>query len=260
MLFTYQWSAYTESMGSTKKILMWTVLAIVFVGMGAVLYTDTSVLAVRTVVIDMEGDDLHKSVRKSVHDRIMHKLESFKGVNILSVPIERIQQHILSDVWVESVVIERGYPDRLKVAARLKSVVFVYLDKRGRFLPVSAQGQLLNPVDPEHAPDVPYIRNAEIIKNPELLKQILSLYAEIPTDGVFSKTTIAEVDWSKSVGLIVESASADGGRIVLGKDRVHLKAARVQSVLKYLESQKQKWRVIDASFTKKVLVRLRKHS
>jgi cell division protein FtsQ len=247
-------------MWSSKKILIILTLIVLLVGIGAGLYTDSKFLIVNTISIAIDKNEAHKSVQKNVHDRIMSKLSSFKKVNILSVPIDRIQQHILSDVWVDSVILERKYPDQLKVNVRLKKVVFVYLDKRGRFLPVSVQGQLLNPVEPEHVPDVPLVRNSEIIKNPELLKQILALYAEIPREGVFSQKTIAEVDWTKSVGLIVESADVDGGRIVLGKERVQLKASRVKNVLKYLESQKQKWRVIDASFTKKVLVRLRKHS
>lgn len=234
--------------------------AVVFLGIGVGLYTDRTLLVVNDFKIDLRQSGVHPVVQKEVRDRISGKLKSFHKQNILAVPISRIQQNILSDVWVESVTIERGLPDQLIVRVQLKDVVFVYLDKRGRFLPLSEQGQLLNPVDPAFVPDVPLIRNAEIIKNPELLKQLLVLFKEIPVDGVFSQKTIAEVDWTSSEGLIVENDDVDGGRIVLGKDKVRTKSARITNVLKYLESQNQKWRVIDASFKKKVLVRLRKQS
>lgn len=243
-----------------KKILWFLVFIAIVVASSIGVFTDSHFLIVNDVNIVVDKTDLDKSVKKQVHDRIMNKMHAFEKVNILSVPIERIQQQILSDVWVDSVVIERNFPDQLKVSVRLKKVVLVYLDSRGRFLPISQEAQLMNPVSPEQVPDVPVVRNSEIIKNPNLLKQILILYQKIPRSGVFSQQSIAEVDWSKSEGLIVESANAEGGRIVLGKDEVPLKSARVTNVIKYLESQKQKWRVIDASFTKKVLVRLRKHS
>ena len=247
-------------MWSSKKILWFLVFIAIVVASSIGVFTDSHFLIVNDVNIVVDKTDLDKSVKKQVHDRIMNKMHAFEKVNILSVPIERIQQQILSDVCVDSVVIERNFPDQLKVSVRLKKVVLVYLDSRGRFLPISQEAQLMNPVSPEQVPDVPVVRNSEIIKNPNLLKQILILYQKIPRSGVFSQQSIAEVDWSKSEGLIVESANAEGGRIVLGKDEVPLKSARVTNVIKYLESQKQKWRVIDASFTKKVLVRLRKHS
>lgn len=244
----------------SKKTLYYILTVVAFLGIGMGLYTDTSILIVNQVQIDLQKTDLHALVQKEVRERIQSKVHAFHKQNILAVPIGRIQQQILSDVWVESVTIERNYPDKLQVRVTLKNVVFVYLDKRGRFLPLSEQGQLLNPVEPAFVPDVPLIRNPEIIKNPELLKRILILFKEIPREGLFSQESIAEVDWSKSEGLVVENADVEGGRIVLGKDKVHSKAARITTVLKYLESQNQKWRVIDASFKKKVLVRLRKHS
>lgn len=244
----------------SKKIIYYTLALVVFVGIGLGIYTDNTTLIVNNVKIDLQESGAHPVVQKEVRDRISSKLKAFHKQNILAVPIARIQQNILSDVWVDSVTIERSFPDRLKVRVQLKKVVFVYLDKRGRFLPLSEQGQLLNPMDPAFVPDVPLVRNAEIIKNPELLKKILVLFKEIPSEGLFSQKTIAEVDWSASEGLMVENDDIGGGRIVIGKDKVRAKSARITNVLKYLESQNQKWRVIDASFKKKVLVRLRKQS
>ncbi len=244
----------------TKKFLYYSLMLFTLLGITVLLYTDRTVLVVNNFKIELGQSAIHPVIQKEVHDRILRRLKAFHKQNILAVPIARIQQNILSDVWVDSVNIERSFPDQLQVRIQLKNVVFVYLDKRGRFLPLSEHGQLLNPVDPAVVPNVPLVRNAEIIKNPELLKQILLLFQEIPGEGLFSQKTIAEVDWTPSEGLIVENNGVDGGRIVLGKNKVRTKSARITNVLKYLESQNQKWRVIDASFKKKVLVRLRKQS
>lgn len=230
-------------------------------GISLGVYTDGTFLVVQKVSVKISASSaLHADLQKKVHERLQKKLEPFRGQNIFSIPLARIQQHILSDVWIDSVMIERHLPNQLHVLLRLKSVSFVFLNRRGQFLPISDQGQFLNPVPAELAPDVPLIRNSEVVKDPELLKQMITLFREIPAEGVLSQNTISEIDWSASEGLIVENKTTDGGHIVLGKNNMHAKSARVSNVLKYLESQNQKWRVIDASFRKKVLVRLRKHS
>lgn len=244
-----------------SKKMIYAVCALVScLGIALGLYTDNTFLVVRDVSVEIPKSKLHLDLQNKVHHRLQKKLQSFRGQNILAVPLSRIRQHILSDVWVDSVVIERHLPDQLHISLELKSVVFVFLNSRSQFLPISTQGQVLNPISPEIAPDVPLVRNSNILKNPELLKKIISLYLQLPQEGYLSQQTVSEVDWSESEGLIVENASVDGGRIVLGKEGVRKKSARVANVLKYLESQNQKWRVIDASFSKKVLVRLRKHS
>lgn len=244
----------------SKKILYSLFALISFVGIVLGLYTDNTFLIVQNISVDIVKTSLHMDLQNKVHQRLQKKMQSFKGQNILAVPLSRIRQNVLSDVWVESVTIERRLPNELHMQLELKSVVFMYLNKKGQFFPVSHQAQLLNPISPDLVSDVPLIRSTEIIKNPELLKKVISLYLEIPREGVLSQQTISEVDWSAAEGLIVENVSVDGGRIVLGKEGVRKKSARVANVLKYLESQNQKWRVIDASFRKKVLVRLRKHS
>jgi hypothetical protein len=47
-------------------------------------------------------------------------------------------------------------------------------------------------------------------------------------------------------------------QVVLGEDSLNTKVERVAQVLNYLSAEQIKGRVIDASFSKKVLVRLRK--
>jgi cell division protein FtsQ len=143
---------------------------------------------------------------------------------------------------------------------QLKPVVLVYFEGKKRMRAVTEDGSILPPMDLAYAPDVPLVRNSIFLKNEDARKKMLQLYLLVPNEGVISKSEVAEVDWNEAHGLVLEMSRGAEGEIVLGHGDVHLKAKRVANVLKYLESQNQKWRVIDASFAKKVLVRLRKHS
>jgi len=248
----------------SKKIVIPLFFAVVLLATAAV-WNDDYFFAVKEVELQLEPSPLHRMLQVDVRKRIMSKLDTARDKNIWQVPLQKLRENILSDVWIESATIERDLPQKIRVEVKIKEVVFVYVDKRGRLLPVSEKGQLLNPIEFDHTPDVPVIRNADVVNSAGTLATVIELFRNLPREGLLSQQNVAEIDWSPVSGLKVElvsrpNSTIEDGKIILGIDQVHLKAKRVANVLKYLESQKQKWRVIDASFSKKVLVRLRKHS
>lgn len=244
----------------SKKIYIPALISLLIGGMAFYLWNDTRFLIVKSTQLVVETAPLHPNLRAEIEARAAGKLRGAQGKNILSLSLQKVRENILTDVWIDSVLIAREFPHKITVTAKIKDILFIYIDHRGRILPVTEKGQLLNPISFAHAPDVPVIRNASIVKNAQTLTKVIALFKMIPQDGTLSQRDIAEIDWSPVGGLKVELVHGEEGDIVLGTNDVRLKVKRVASVLKYLESQKQKWRVIDASFSKKVLVRLRKHS
>ena len=108
-------------------------------------------------------------------------------------------------------------------------------------------------------PAAPLLRNNKIARDVVLLKKVLQLFSEIPAIGALKRENIESVDYNSETGLTLRLI--DSKAVVhLGEQNIQTKALQVLRVTDYLESQKQKARVIDASFTKKVLVRLRKRS
>lgn len=225
-----------------------------------IFYFDHTVFVFRDVQVSVVGDHWHDEMLRQTQTKWLVRFLTHKNKNLWQVPLEEISGSILQDPSVQSAVVERVWPNRVQVRLQLKPVVLVYFEGKKRVRAVTVDGALLPPMDLVYAPDVPFVRNSVFAKNEDARKKMLQLYLLLPNEGVISKPEVAEVDWSESRGLLLQMSRGVEGEIVLGSGDVHLKAKRVANVLKYLESQNQKWRVIDASFAKKVLVRLRKHS
>lgn len=221
---------------------------------------DTTYFAFQDVQVTVAGEQWHAEMLKDTQKKWLVRFLSHKNKNIWQVPLKEINQSLLQDPSVQTAVVERVWPNRIQVLLQLKPVVLVFFEGKKRVRGATAEGDLLPSMDMVFAPDVPFVRNPLFLKNEEARKKIIDLYLLVPDEGVISKSEVAEVNWSETRGLIIEMSHGVEGEIVLGDGNVHLKAKRVANVLKYLESQNQKWRVIDASFAKKVLVRLRKHS
>lgn len=247
-------------MKKSVKILM----AVTFLGFTFlatyVFFFDQTVFVFRDLEISVNGEKWQPEVLQDVKKKWSIKFIPYKNKNLWQLPLNQLHEDIRQDPGVLTVSTERIWPNQVKVTIELKPTLLIFFEGKKMVRPITNDGHVLSPISLDNAPDVPFVRNKAVIKNSELLKKLIELYQQLPLEGAISKTEVAEVDWSESRGLLLEMSSGIEGQIILGHGEVLLKSKRVANVLKYLESQNQKWRVIDAGFAKKVLVRLRKHS
>jgi hypothetical protein len=105
--------------------------------------------------------------------------------------------------------------------------------------------------------DLPIVRGEKLATDESSRQKLIEFINSLPSTGMLSKSNIAEISYSKDEGytLFLINTKAE---VKLGDERVSVKIARVSQVLDYLAANNLKGRVIDASFSKKVLVRLRK--
>jgi cell division septal protein FtsQ len=221
---------------------------------------DNTFFVLRATEITVEGETWHPQLLEQQKKRWLVRMLAHQNKNLWQVPLQKIDQELRAEAEIESVSVARKWPARVQIQMKLKPVVLVLFDGKKSVRPISSSADVLRPIDISLAPDVPFVRNRQLLKNEEQRKKMVEHYLSIPVQGVISKSEVAEVDWSEEQGLSIEMTEAHEGKIFLGHQNVSTKCKRVANVLKYLESQNQKWRVIDASFAKKVLVRLRKHS
>ncbi len=223
-------------------------------------FWDQSLFVFRNLEISVQGETWHPKLLQEAQKKWSVRLLAHKNKNLWHVPLKTINANLLQDPGVASVSVERVWPQGVRIQVQLKPILFVFFEGKKTVRPITADATVLNSIPIALAPDVPFVRNRELTKKSEQLKVMIAMFLLIPDAGSISKVEVAELDWNLSSGLMLEMSSGVEGQIVLGHKDVTNKCKRVANVLKYLESQNQRWRVIDASFAKKVLVRLRKHS
>ena len=196
-------------------------------------------------------------------DRVAVSLQRFKGQNIWQVDLSALKAAVMNDEWVKDVLISRSFPNEIRVSIRQKNPVLLLIGQNGEFLPVTDAGRLLHALPSGILPDVPILRGetfsnsdpASVERRANAAKFIMG----IADKGLLNRRNISEMTWTTEDGYILTLIQPKI-EVKLGDDDIDMKAMRVAQVLSYLSINRLKGRVIDASFSKKVLVRLRKGS
>lgn len=245
-------------MSFSKKILSFFVVVLT-VAAGFYIYNDKYVFSVQEATVDIMDGAVSPKLKERLVGEFEGQLNKYKKMNIWQISLQEVQTRLLQNGWAKEVLVSRELPDAIRISITLSDIAFVFVDSKKRFVPITYQGVKLGPIPLQLLPDVPITRDKKLVDDETILQKVVALYSLLPKTGILGEGEIAEIHWHDKLGLQLELTRYEG-RVVLGAKNISLRAKRVANVLKYLESQKQKWRVIDAAFSKKVLVRLRKQS
>lgn len=185
------------------------------------------------------------------------QLEKFKNTSIAELDLKKIYKDASDINWIQQILITRQWPSALKVEIVPQKIKFLYMSKKGFLIPVMEDGRFLDPINPSLAPDVAILSGDVFIDRPELRSKAIQILDEIPDKGIFSPTNISEIKYETKEGFWL-SLVKTGIQVKMGEDQFVVKGARVNQVLEYLDTNDFKARVIDATLSQKVLVRLRK--
>jgi cell division protein FtsQ len=192
---------------------------------------------------------------------LAERLRKFHGQSLWSLPLEDVSRELAQQTWIDSFKVVRVWPDRVQLKLFAGEIAFNFVKSSRRsvsqIFPVTWQGKILEPVNAQLAPLVPFVNSREIVETSESLARTLNVLKEIPQEGMFSRNKISEMGFKKNDGYWVQLINSDI-LIQLGEDHIARKSRRLSQVLDYLENQEIDVRVIDANLSKKVLVRLRK--
>jgi cell division septal protein FtsQ len=223
-------------------------LGLIAVG-GAVIALNPGWIKIGAIEIDQASaskqDLLYQRIKASLTPQFGH----FEGRYFWQVPLSDLFDIASRDRRVKKVSIYREFPSRLRIEIEPYTPVMAYLARDGRIY-------LLPAVAAADAPDLPFLRGDDFKDESDLREKALELYKSIPDQGELSKARVSEILYSKKDGFKVFVAGLTG-EIRLGDTDFGPKVSRVQKVLSYLDSQNIKGRVIDARFSKKVVVRVR---
>lgn len=207
---------------------------------------------------DFESEPLLNSSDPELVELIEEKLTAYLGTWLWRLPLAQIQNQVLDDVQVASVKVHRLFPNKLSIEVQKRSAI-LGLVVEGGVLPVASDGTLLAKIPFKQAYQFPLLKGQQLSQSKELRKKVIDFYNQIPREGLFSQDSISEIQFT----------DGEGYRMILNQSQMQVffldeelgrKASRVEKVLRYLESESIKGRVIDARLSKKVVVRLRNDS
>ena len=196
-----------------------------------------------------------------LRERLEAEVKPFTGKRIWEIDIDSLRASIVKDQWVQDVLISRTFPNSLNVRVTQKNPILVMVGAKGTFSPITEEGEVLGELPPGSLPDVPLLRSEGLGKDAAEIEkrriQIVEFVKALPEKGILTRKNISEISWNREDGINL-TIIQPRAEVKLGDDRPELKILRVTQVLNYLAQHQLKERVIDASFSKKVLVRLRK--
>lgn len=252
-----------------KRIVLATSLTLLVIGAASAFFGNGPIFEVSSIPVeftatDDSGDGIFKTDVATLTDleqRLRSRVQKFERRRIWEISIDELGKALQADGWVQSVRISRWLPNGLSVLVTPRAPAFFLVPTRGKPVPVAADGTLVADFNPLLLPNVPVLRGDGFLKDSALRLRAIALLRELPAEGPLSRFNVAEVTWTNESGFTVVVLPSRTP-VLFGKEQISLKAARVEKILDYLSANQLDGRigdrVIDASFSKKVLVRLRK--
>lgn len=206
-------------------------------------------------MVDSSTEDL---LFQRIRNSLSTQMHIYEGKYFWEIPLEKVFALVIADKRVKKVSIYREFPSRVRLVIEPHTPVLSFLSRDGRIYPVARDATLLPALAPSETSDLPILRGEELRDEPTLRERAIELLSSIPDEGgPLRKKTVSEIVFTPKDGFKI-FVSGFGSEVKMGDTDFGPKVSRVQKVLSYLDSQNIKGRVIDARFSKKVVVRVRK--
>ena len=233
-----------------------TVLACILAGLITLVAFNSHWVRIETVQIDLAKDSNQELLFERIRTSLMQQLKVYEGRYFWQVPLKTVFQIARKDRRVKGAFVFRDFPSRLRIQIEPHTPLLAYLSGDGRVYPVATDAALLPPIPITESPDLPFLRGEDLKDELGLREKTIELFSAIPNEGPLNKTNVSEIVYGKKEGfkIFVNGTRAE---IKVGDSDFGPKLSRAQKVLAYLDSRNIKGRVIDARFSKKVVVRVR---
>lgn len=227
---------------------------------GAIVYFDPSLVLITEVTVAQAESTGTGYLFSKIKEDVAPQLSGLYGRSIFDVPLDQIYEILHKDRRVKSARISRRFPNELHLEIEPHVPVANVLSTTGRSVyPLTREGTLFPAVNFDDANDAPVLRGAHFLKEVELRKNVLRLLQSLPTSGDFTAADVSEISFDKNKGFVLV-LSRENSEVLIGHSDFAKRAEHIRRVVQYLRSENLKGRVIDARFSKKVVVRLRNAS
>ena len=214
-------------------------------------------IRLNSIEITLDPLSEERALFRSIEADLNSKLLNFLQQPLFKVSIQQILHEVVQDERVHSAQVRRVFPAQMEVRVTPHQPTLVYMSEQGDLWPVARDASLLPTSSLADTPDVPILRG-RLFSGPEgqaLRLRAVEILDSLPDRGSFSRWQISEIHYEERTGF--ELTLLNGVAVFLGQDGLGQKASQIEQVLDYLQQQQISGRVIDARFSKKVVVKLR---
>lgn len=248
-----------ESVKKAIKILF-AIVGVCGCLLATALYLKSDLLDIHDVQISQKASVQSGNLFSIIKEEMLPKLSSVYGESILGVDLGTLYERLQKDRRIKDVRISRSFPNRLNVVVEPHIPIANILSSRGdQVYPLTKEGSLFSPVSISESADAPILRGSAFLKDLERRKEALNLLNLFPNEGDFRLGDISEIHYDDRKGYIL-ILNREANEVILGHKDFQRRIQHVSRVVQYLRSEKLKGRIIDARFSKKVVVRLRNSS
>ena len=217
---------------------------------------------VQTIPVEIVGEasnqpSLALPGPRGLKSRTQSEMRVFAQKKIWDIHLSQVKAAIMKDEWVKDVLISRTLPNGIQVKIVPKATAVFLVGPRGELWPVTEDGIKLGTLPADSLPDAPLLRGEVFSNDIGKRKEAIQFALNLPAQGAINQKNVSEIFWNKEDGysLMLMQPKVE---VKLGPDGLDTKVLRAGQVMNYMSAHQLSGRLIDASFSKKVLVRLRK--
>jgi len=194
-----------------------------------------------------------KGVPPSAVSRYQKVLGLKVGNPFWKVSLNDIAHRLKQDRWVESVDVRRELPSAIIIEISEKKPVALVGDAKGHFSYVDGKSDWIEQVPPEKAEALPLLLGENMVLDKNLRKTGVDLIKSLPPTGPLSQEDLSHIEYDSQKGFLL-TLQKSAIQVQLGKENFPLRLDRSRRVVLYLNQHGIKAQMIDAGFSKKVLV------
>ncbi|MEI7817201.1 MAG: FtsQ-type POTRA domain-containing protein [Desulfuromonadales bacterium] len=199
------------------------------------------------------------SAKHLTRDEILGLAGVEPGKDLLRMNLKRMGEHILQNPWVETVRINRYFPDTISIAVTEREPIAIvnmgfiyYLDKKGNPFKVLNNGDLLD------FPVVTGFTEEELSSDPKGSKEALEaaclLLKALREKGSFILADVSEIHYAKGYGFTLYTATG-ALPVKIGSGDFSAKVERFARIYKDLMVQLPSIHYIDLDYNDKIIIK-----
>lgn len=223
---------------------------------------------IQLTLIEESPESQGREVFQSLTQKATEIAQVYHQQNLWWVNVNEIATRMRELPGVKDVVVERVPPQTLKITILPETIRFMYVTRAGKLFPVTESSTVIKNFKSSQYPDVPITRDKNIIQNSKIRAQAIDLVSSLPSNGLFSLSTISELELDAKSVTKSETEKTKSNfwltlihpevKVKMSAENSSVKAERVERVLDYTLKHNLHARVIDSEYSKKVVVKLRK--